>query len=320
MEMIRLGSSDLQVPRLAVGCWQLSPSFWGEVDLVPWRAALDAAFEQGFRFVDTANAYGDGFAEEELGRYLKERGNRDQWVIATKFFWDFWTPLPDHYSMRRTVSTSKQQILRACEDSLRRLGIDCIDLYQLHSWDPLIHPEEFGSAMDELKSSGKIRAFGVSNLNVEQMELLSKHTKIDTLQPKYNLIARDPEKREFPHCLLHGISTLLYSPLERGLFGGHMRAGNLPQDARAKARLFSEDGLHENAECMAKLGRLAEENDCSLAQFAIRWVLTHPAASVALIGTKKPEHITTLGVRATEPLPSTVWHEAAAIARQIKKG
>jgi len=318
MKLVRLGHSNLQVPRVAVGCWQLSPQFWGSIDLDPWQRALDASLERGVNFMDTANAYGEGYAEEQFGKYLQSRGTRDQWIIATKFYWDFWTPLPGSFSMKRTISTSRQEILRACEDSLRRLGVEQIDLYQLHSWDPLIRPEELGLAINELKLAGKIRAFGVSNLNAEQMRLLAPHVQIDTLQPKYNLLHRGPEEREFPYCQDQRISTLLYSPLERGLLSGKVTAESRFDDARGKSGYFLPANLPANVEVLTRLSNLAGELGLTLPQFAIRWVLTHPAATVALIGTKKPEHILSLLETELEPLPSIYWHEAAQIAKGLR--
>lgn len=312
MKKALLGKTTLEVSRLAVGCWQLSPRFWGEVDPTDWKRAMDAAAEGGINLVDTADAYGDGGAEEALGAYFAERGNRDHWVVASKFYWDFTTPLPETYSIDRFPHTSHKYITAACEASLKRLLVESIDLYQLHAWDPLLCPEEVARAVTELKDAGKIRYFGVSNLNVEQMRMLEAVIPVDTLQPKYSLLDRGPEAREFPFCLERKIGVLAYSPLERGLLSGRITTGSRFPDARARSERFSPASLKRLVPRLEKVARLADSLGLTLPQFAIRWLLTHPAVTVALIGTKKPEHVSTLTGAADAMLPPAVWHEAAA--------
>lgn len=312
MKRVLLGKTTLEVSRLAVGCWQLSPRFWGEVDPENWKRAMDAAGEGGINLVDTADAYGDGGAEEALGAYFAERGNRDQWVVASKFYWDFTTPVPQTYSIDRFPHTSHKYITAACEASLRRLRVETIDLYQLHAWDPLLRPEEVARAVTELKAAGKIRSFGVSNLNVEQMRLLEAVVSVDTLQPRYSVLHRRPEEREFPFCLERHIGVLAYSPLERGLLSGRISAQSVFTDARATSEPFSKTSLERLVPRLEKITALAESFGLTLPQFAIRWLLTHPAVTVALIGTKKPEHVSSLACAPADVLPPAAWHEAAA--------
>jgi len=315
MKTIRLGLTTLNVTPLCVGCWQLSPRFWGTVDEHEWSASLDAAKEAGINFIDTADAYGNGFAEEALGRYLRERGNRRDWIIATKFYWDWTTPrtgsVPD-----TCPNTARDYIIRAAEASLQRLGTDSVELYQLHAWNPLLRAEEVAGAVTRLQEAGKIRHFGVSNLNVEQMELLERWVRVETLQPKYNLLHRQPEAREFPYTLARGIGSLVYSPLERGLLGGHIGPESRFTDHRKEAPLFQPDSLRRLLPRLDAVKALAAELDLTLPQFAIRWVLTHPAVDVAIIGTKKPSHLTTLLDAAREPLPDGYWHAAADLMAQ----
>lgn len=312
MKKVILGKTSLHVSRLAFGCWQLSPSFWGSPDIASWRTALDAAAAVGINFLDTADAYGEGLAETELGKYFHDTGTRDQWVLATKFYWDFTTPLPPALkSLGRVPNTHRDYILRACETSLRRLRTDRIDLYQLHAWTPLTRPEEVAEAISQLRREGKILHFGVSNLNVEQMEMLAHWIDVETLQPKYNPLYRHHESREFPYCIRHNIGTLVYSPLERGLFGGHIRRDTSFHDARKNDPLFSTDNLARLVPALETLTSYAAEFGLSLPQFIIRWVLTHPAVHTAIIGVKRPEHITSLVKAADEILPSPWWHAAA---------
>ncbi len=303
MKYTRLGSSDLNVSRLCFGCWQLNPKFWGEVDIAGWEEAVRGALDVGINFIDTADAYGDGVAEEELGRFLHSAGLRDQFVIATKFFWNF------SDGDTRFADTTHDYIIRACENSLRRLQTDHIDLYQIHSWDALTRPDEVARAFATLKAAGKVRWFGVSNLNPEQMDLYRDHFEINSLQPGYSLLDRRIEQRELPYCLRHGIGVINYSPLYRGLLGGRYTAGSKIEDGRAFGPFFHGEGLRIVAEAMEKAKVIAAELDLTMAQLALRWTLTHPAISSSIVGVKKPDHI--LGaLKATEgPLSQEIWHK-----------
>jgi len=303
MKKILLGETDLEVSRIAAGCWQLSPRFWGEIDLTAWKQALYEAPEMGINFIDTANAYGEGFAEESLGGFFKESGMRDQFVVATKFFWDF-------RSENRYPNTAPDDIRRECEDSLRRLGIDCIDLYQLHAWDPLLRPEEVAKVIEDLKQQGKIRAFGVSNLNPEQMRLLMEHTQVVSLQSKFSVLSSGVMKEDLPFCMANRLGFLAYSPLEMGLLSGKYNAENLPDGPRAGSRVFSRENLDRVGNKLTKLAELAKEEKLSLAEFALRWVLTHPAQAVALAGFKNAGHLKSAMKAAEAPLEAQVWHAA----------
>ena len=191
MQYTQLGKTDLMVSRICFGCWQLSPRFWGDVPLDQWRAALRKAIDLGVNFIDTADAYGEGYAESSLGEFLAAEKCRDRFLIATKFYWNF-------EQAERVPDTTYEYILRACEASLRRLKIETIDLYQIHAWDPITRPEEVAAAFGQLKKQGKVRWFGVSNLNAEQLRLYLRYTDIECLQPLYNLIDRGVEANELP--------------------------------------------------------------------------------------------------------------------------
>ncbi len=303
MKKILLGESDLEVSRIAAGCWQLSPRFWGEVDPAEWKQALYDAPAMGINFIDTANAYGEGFAEASLGSFFKESGMRDQFVVATKFFWDF-------RSEKRYPNTAPEDIRRECEDSLRRLGIDCIDLYQLHAWDPLLRPEEVAKVIEDLKIQGKIRWFGVSNLNPEQMRLLMGYTQVVSLQSKFSVLSSGVMNEDLPFCMANRLGFLAYSPLEMGLLSGKYNAGNLPDDPRAENRTFSAENLERVGDKLTKLTELAKEEKLTLAEFALRWVLTHPSNSVVLAGFKNAGHLKSAMKAAEAPLNAQVWHAA----------
>jgi len=305
MEYAQLGSTDLRVSRICFGTWQLSPRFWGEIPVREWREAFDEALARGINFIDTADAYGDGFSESTLGDTLRETGTRDRLVLATKFYWNI-TAESQHPDTRRDY------ILRACEASLKRLKTDRIDLYQIHSWDPLMRPEGVAEAFAQLKREGKVRWFGVSNWNPVQISLGSRFFPISTLQPKYSLLARDIEKQELPCCMERNIGTLVYSPLARGLLGGHYRPGQVFTDQRKASPLFHGSGFEAVLEGIERLRPLADACGLSVAQFAVRWVLTHPGVTCAIVGIKNRRHLD-ITPAADSSLPQETWHAAAEI-------
>lgn len=311
MKTYRLGQTDIYIPNLCVGCWQLSPKYWGEIDLSDWNAAMQTAHDAGLRFVDTADAYGDGYAEESLGNYFKSTNSRKDWILATKFYWDFTTSLPEYMGASRFPNTARDYILKECEASLKRLQTDYIDLYQLHAWDPLIHPEEVADAIETLRKQGKIRAFGVSNLNASQIRMLGKFTRIDSLQPCYNLLQREREEEEFPLCLEQQISVLAYSPLARGALTGKYSNTPPKNDHRQELPYFAPAYQQKLQTAFKTLEPMIQELGLTIPQFVIRWLLTHPALTSAIIGTKTPDHITTILPAAEATLTSQQWHFTA---------
>ncbi|MCC7519024.1 MAG: aldo/keto reductase [Verrucomicrobiae bacterium] len=313
MHHVPLGVSDLAVSRICFGCWQLSPQFWGDVPLDGWRAAVRRAPDLGVNFLDTADAYGDGFAETELGRLFADPMLRDRFVLATKFYWNF------DESETRFPDTRRARILRACENSLMRLRTDRIDLYQVHAWDALTRPDEVAEALIQLRREGKIRWIGVSNFNVEQLAVYRARMEVVCLQPPYSLLARDVEARELPYCLANRIGVIAYSPLFRGLLTGKHAPGTKLGDSRDEHPFFAEKALGRLQAGLAKLQPLADAEGLTLAQFAVRWVITHPALTSAIVGVKKPEHLEGIVKAAEGALSQETWHRAAKIMASAKK-
>ncbi|MBW7896811.1 MAG: aldo/keto reductase [Opitutaceae bacterium] len=311
MQYTQLGHTDLNVSRICFGCWQLSPSFWGEVPTGPWAEAVRRAHELGVNFIDTADAYGDGHAETELGKLLKKDGTRDQFIIATKFYWNF-ADGPRH------PDTTHDYILRACEASLQRLQTDRIDLYQIHAWDPITRPDEVARAFATLKQQGKVRWFGVSNLNPEQMDLYRRHFDVSCLQPPYSLLARDIETRELPYCLNHNIGVINYSPLFRGLLGGHYRPDSIITGNRAKGPLYHGEGLRIVLAAVEEAKKIAAGLGLTMPELALRWTLTNPAITSAIAGVRKPEHIEGVAKAAETTLPQKIWHDLASLFVKAK--
>jgi myo-inositol catabolism protein IolS len=306
MRYAQLGSTDLLVSRICFGCWQLSPAFWGDVALEPWHDALKAALDCGVNFIDTADAYGDGYAEESLGEYLATQRLRDRFTVATKFYWNI-------AADERHPDTRYEYILQACEASLKRLRTDRIDLYQIHAFDPLTIPEEVGAALGRLKKEGKVRWFGVSNLNAEQMRMYGTSFEVSSLQPPYSLLARDCERNELPYCRAQRIGVIPYSPLYRGLLSGKYGRDHTFTDSRAGARYFSGGQFKAIMDGLDELRPIAGDLGLDLAQLAIRWVATHPAVTAPIVGIKTPEHITGIVKAVEQPLPAELWHRVAGV-------
>jgi aryl-alcohol dehydrogenase-like predicted oxidoreductase len=266
---------------------------------------VKAALDCGMNFIDTADAYGEGYAESELGALMAREGYRDQFVLATKFYWNF-ADGPARYP-----DTTYDYIIRACEASLTRLKTDRIDLYQIHAWDAITRPDEVAAALLRLKREGKIRWIGVSNLNPEQMDLYGEHFAVSCLQPPYSLLSRGIEARELAYCLRRNIGVIPYSPLYRGLLAGTYTVDSTFDEQRANDPLFRGEGLRLMVEALDECKGIAASLDLTMPQLAIRWVLTQPAVTAAICGVKKPAHITSIVKAADAPLPQGIWHDVA---------
>ncbi|MDA0989623.1 MAG: aldo/keto reductase [Verrucomicrobia bacterium] len=313
MKHVRLGQTDLMVSRICFGCWQLSPRFWGDVPVAPWEQALDAALDGGVNFLDTANAYGDGYAESCLGNYFAKSGNRDRFVLATKFYWNI-------RDGERHPDTSPAYIKRECEASLRRLQTDRIDLYQIHAFDPLTRPDAVGETLADLQREGKIRWIGVSNLNPEQMRMYGRCFRIDSSQPPYSLLDRCVESDGLPYCLSESIGVIPYSPLYRGLLSGkYARDHQFEDQGRSQPALFHGAPFQRILDGIDSLRPIASGLGLTIAQLAIRWVLTHPAVTSAIVGIKTADHIQTICPAAEAALPAELWHHVAGIMDAAKQ-
>ena len=304
MDYVQLGKTDLIVSRICFGCWQLSPAFWGEVPIDTWSAAVRAGIEAGVNFIDTADVYGNGLAETELGRVMAESGLRDEIVLATKFYWRF-------EADSRYPDTRHDRILEACENSLRRLRTDRIDLYQIHAWDALTRPDEVAAALLRLQREGKVRWIGVSNLNPEQMRMYGRHVEINCLQPSYSLLVREAEAQHFPYCLANRIGVIPYSPLYRGLLTGKYKPDHRFNDTRGNDPLFQGQAFARMLDALHSLQPIADRYGLTLPQLAIRWVLTQPAVTSAIVGIKDADQIRSILPAADGVLEPADWHRVA---------
>lgn len=286
-DRVRLGRSELIVSPLAFGTWQLGGE-WGEFDEGRAVQAIWHARGLGINFFDTAQAYGFGASERLLAKALGDelREHRDDVVIATKG-----GLRPVEGGVER--DSSPQWLRQGVEQSLEALGVDHIDLYQVHWPDPDTPPEETGAALAELRDEGKIRHVGVSNFSVAQMEELSQTVPVETLQPPYHLFNQEIADTVLPWCLDNDVGVLIYGPLAHGLLTGAIDAGTefADDDWRSGSPLFQEPNLTQNVEVVHQLARIAAELNCTLGQLAIAWTLAHPAVQVAIVGSRSPDHI-----------------------------
>jgi len=281
MEYTQFGQTSLRVSKISYGTWQFGGD-WGHIERSQWdagKATVQKALELGINFFDTAQAYGFGLAERMLGEALQPylKGLREDIVLATKGG----LRMEGEKLLR---DASALWIRQGVEQSLRNLGVDYIDLYQVHWPDPNTPFEETASALDQLVQEGKIRYVGVSNYNVEQMKAFEQTRKLDALQPPYSLFRRDIEKDILPYTQEHGIGVLVYGPLAHGLLAGAFTPQTTftADDWRSKSEIFRGDIFQRN---------LAVVEGMTVAQLAIAWVLAQPAVDVAIVGARSPEQL-----------------------------
>ena len=294
MEYVTLGSTGMKVSRICLGCMSYGSSEWR-----PWvlDEAASAPFfrravEAGINFFDTADMYSKGASEEVTGRLLREYGVRDEIVVATKVFF----PMNDRPNMG---GLSRKHIQQACEDSLRRLGVEAIDLYQIHRLDPNTPVEETLAALDQLVRQGKVRAIGASSMYAwELMRALAISdrdglARFATMQNHYNLVYREEEREMMPLCELEGIGVIPWSPLARG-----MLAGTRTKLGDSSTTRSETDGLDQilydqpsDWDVVEAVKGVAKQRSEKPAQIALAWLLSRPAVIAPILGATKLEHL-----------------------------
>jgi aryl-alcohol dehydrogenase-like predicted oxidoreductase len=306
MEKRRLGTSEVQITPILMGTWQAGKKMWVGVEDTDSIKAIRAAFEAGITTIDTAEVYGDGHSERIVAEALSDV--RDQLEYATKVF-------ANHLKY--------DQVISACERSLKNLKTDYIDLYQIHwpagSFNSEVVPiEETISALNHLKEQGKIRAIGVSNFSRAQLEEASQYGRIDSLQPPYSLFWRSVEKDAMPYCIENQITIIAYSPLAQGLLTGKFGPGHKfdPEDNRAKNKLFQGENFERAQQALEKLRPIAERHHCTLAQLALAWLIAQPQAN-AIAGARHPEQAIANAQAAAVQLKSEDLQEIDAIGRIV---
>ena len=298
MQYRRLGQTGMTVSRLCLGCMSYGSSKWR-----PWVLNEDAArpffrqaLDRGINFFDTADMYSLGVSEEVTGRALRAMAKLDEIVIATKVFW----PMGEGPNL---AGLSRKHITQGCEASLRRLGIDTIDLYQIHRFDPETPLDETLRALDDLVRAGKVRYIGASSgFAWQMMKALSLSerngwARFVSMQNHYNLLYREEEREMIPLCVEEGIGVNPWSPLARGLLARGELRPTRPGEGSGSSRAATDTisprlyDTPEDADVVAALGRVARGRGITPAEVALAWLLSRPAVVAPIVGATKPEHL-----------------------------
>lgn len=300
-----LGNSSLQLTKVGLGTWAIGGGNWrfgwGDQDETQAIEAIIRALELGINWIDTAAVYGGGKSEELVGRALKRLGPERQPIIATKCGRVMRSPDQIDKILKR------ESVIAECEASLQRLGVDCIDLYQLHWPEPDEDIEEAWSTLVDLKSQGKVREIGVSNHNVEQLERLHAIHPVASLQPPYNMLNKGVESKILPFCEANNIGVICYSPMAKGLLTGAFsleRAQGLTEkDHRSRDSDFQSPTLDVHLGLVACLKSIAEKHEKSVGELAVAWTLRNPVVTSAIVGARTPQQIEAIASAANWSLP-----------------
>jgi len=306
METRQLGTSEVKITPIIMGTWQAGKAMWVGIEDKESIKALRAAFEAGITTIDTAEVYGSGHSEEIVAQALSDV--RDRVTYATKVF-------ANHLKYN--------QVIEACENSLKRLNTDYIDLYQIHwpsgTYNSEVVPiEETMSALNQLKEQGKIRAIGVSNFSRAQIEEASQYGRIDSLQPPYSLFWRQVEQDTVPYCVENNISILAYSSLAQGLLTGKFGPNHKFEegDHRAKNKLFKGENYERVQQALDRLRPIAERHQCTLAQLSLAWLIAQPQTN-AIVGARNAEQSSQNAKAADVTLSPDELQEIDAIGRHV---
>jgi aryl-alcohol dehydrogenase-like predicted oxidoreductase len=292
-----LGKSSVQISPLMLGTWAIGGARWGGTNEADAIAAIQMSIDQGIDTIDTAPVYGFGLSEELIAKAI--RGRREKVIIATKcgLLWAMPEGYNDHTAALNPTmmvpvvnNCTKESIVFECEQSLKRLNIDVIDLYQIHWPDPATPLEESWSAMVKLKEQGKVRAIGVSNFNLEQLKTVHALYPVDSLQSPFSLIHKELQEEILPFCQQQQIAVLAYSPLERGLLTGKVSLERQfkPGDHRQEKEEFSLENRKKILEKLQKIVPIAEKHHATLAQVVLQCTLHRPGITAAIVGARNP--------------------------------
>jgi aryl-alcohol dehydrogenase-like predicted oxidoreductase len=296
MEYRELGRSGVSVSEIGFGTWAIGGDAWGPVEDANSIAAMERAVECGITFMDTADVYGNGHSETLVAQVLK--GRRDQIVVATK------GGLMGHHRdpQRAPVYDRPEKVVAACEDSLRRLETDYIDVYFCHIWwDKPEETEAFIEAFEQLKRDGKVRLVGVSTDDIDYIKDFNRDGGIDVVQVEYSILNRSAERAILPYLHEHSIGAVLRGPLQKGLLTGKFTAATTFSDGDVRHNWPNEPWFQESVATVERL-RAVERPDQTLGQLALRFVLTHPAVSVAIPGAKTPAQVEANAAASVRPL------------------
>ena len=300
MEKNNLGKSTIRVSPIAFGAWAIGGWMWGGADKNDAVRAINKAIELGITTIDTAPVYGFGQSEEIIGEVIK--GKREKLQILTKFGlnWKsndgvFYFSTKDNHGKDIDIYryASKKSVLKECDDSLRRLNTDYIDLLQIHWPDSSTPVEETMEALNILIEKGKILAAGVCNYDVELLDEARKFINIASNQMPYSMLRRDIENELVPYCIENNTGILAYSPLQRGILTGKFNTNHsFPEgDTRATLPWYKKENLIKINRFLSDLKPLAREKEASVSQLVLRWTLQQPGISCVLSGARNPEQV-----------------------------
>ncbi len=296
-----LPGTDIEITPIAFGAWAIGGWLWGGTDEKEAIAALEKSIDLGITTIDTAPAYGFGLSEELVGRAIK--GKRDKVQILTKFGMNWHekygilkaagTQMNDGTKVDLYIDGRKERVIKECEECLTRLDTDYIELFQQHWPDPTIPIEETMEAIEILKKQGKILAGGVCNYSVEQMTEALKYSRLSINQVPYSMVARDIEKELVPWSLENNVGIIAYSPLQRGVLTGKIKAGYKfgDGDHRPSTPFFKEPNLSRINALLDSIQPIADKHKVTLAQLVLRWTIQQPAITCVLAGSRTSKQI-----------------------------
>ncbi len=299
MEYRTLGNSDLKLSTITFGAWAAGGWMWGGTEQKDAVAAIRASYDAGATSIDTAPIYGMGRSEEIVGAAIKELP-RDQVQVVTKYGlrWDL-AKGEYHFSSKDLSGKdvdiykygAKESIVEECENSLRRLGTDFIDLYQIHWPDSTTPIQETMEAVEQLIKQGKVRHAGVCNYDAGQMEEATRHTNLVSNQVPYSMIKREIEADVVPFAIENNIGILAYSPLERGILTGKLRPGHTfaEGDHRASLPHYKDENIRRTNAFLEKIKPIAEDKNATLGQLVLRWTIEQPGITIALAGARNAD-------------------------------
>ncbi|WP_432713082.1 aldo/keto reductase [Pedobacter sp.] len=299
MRYRKLTNTDLQLSEVTFGAWAAGGWMWGGTERGDAVEAIRASYDMGITAIDTAPIYGQGTSEEIVGEAMKGIP-RDQFQILTKYGmrWDlkkgeFGFSSKDNVGNNIDIYkyAGKESVMKECEDSLKRLGTDYIDLYQIHWPDSTTPIAETMEAVSRLIEQGKVRYAGVCNYDVAQMTEAEKYLSLASNQVPYSMVNRGIEAEVVPYCLEHGKSIIAYSPLERGLLTGKMKPGHqfAVGDHRQTLSYFKEENLKRTNEFLQRVKYIADDKQLTIGQLVILWTLRQPGITITLVGARNKD-------------------------------
>ena len=301
MQYRKLGKSGIEVSEIGFGSWAIGGNQWGPVDNKESVLAIHKALEVGINFIDTADVYGDGVSEEIVAEAIK--GKRDKVIISTK------GGLLGHHRdpKREPFNDTPEKVITACENSLKRLGTDYIDVYFCHLWwDKEVETEAFMVAFEKLKKDGKVRVTGVSAEDYDYIKHFNREGHLDVVQVDYNILNRNPEKEVLPYLKENGIGVVVKGPLKMGILTGKFNSQTTFTDTDIRQNWPNEDWFKESVAKVEQLRPVTENGQGggsdSLAQLALRFVLANDAVSVAIPGAKTPAQVEQNASASVRPL------------------